>query len=92
MENGADSRDFGDGFRDVLFRSTLFGDIPFIKFLYFHRVSLDLFDLSNPTIDYSIYPMGVAVWAGRTEVLQWFIDQENNFKLPYIVTLFDAAI
>lgn len=24
MENGADSRDFGDGFRDALFRFTLF--------------------------------------------------------------------
>lgn len=60
MENSADSRDFGDGFRNALFRFTPFGDIPFIELPYFHKGSLDLLDLFNPTIDYNIYPMGFA--------------------------------
>ncbi|KAI4604477.1 hypothetical protein KJ359_000615 [Pestalotiopsis sp. 9143b] len=89
MENGADSRDFGDGFREALFRSTLFGDLPFIKLLYFHKGSLDLLDLRTV---YSIYPMGVAAWTGRIEVLQWFIEQENDIRRPHIVTSFTAAI
>lgn len=89
IEQGADIGIFGDGYREAIFRCALFGDLPFIELLYQLRGPLDLLDLDHGD---TVYPIAVAAWTGRIEVLQWFLDQKDDLRNGHIHVALRAAI